>query len=393
MRGPADTGVPNPGDAPRATGTRRVCIVGAGFAQRYARAFACDPSAEVVGVCARTIAGASQLAATVGARPYTDLDEMLEAESADIVVVAAPNHLHHPVTMAALRAGAEVICEKPLALTTAQAEEMTSLAAALGRRTRTSFTWRFLPACIALKSLLASGALGDLYHVELRYLTRGFGAVHGPMRWQYERAAAGSGALANLGSHAIDLVHWWFGDIGRVAALTRTVIPFRTTPSGETAAVSVDDVCTATYELAGGAPVALTVGWVAHVARVALEVEVHGSAASAWLRFATGDGAGAMGQLMFCDETMRSPGVLEVVDEGGEDWADLGQACVSRLVAGFLGRDGGQFASPEFVDGLRAQCVADATLAASESRSWVDVAYAVASRRRLSAEPAPESAA
>ena len=148
-------------------------------------------------------------------------------EIPDIVVVATPNDLHHPLTMAALDAGAEVMCEKPLALNVAQAAEMTRCAARLRRRTSVGFIWRFLPASIAMRALITSGTLGQIYHVELRYLTRGFGAVHGPMRWQYERDRAGSGALANLGSHAVDLLHWWFGDIKRVAAQTRTVIPTR----------------------------------------------------------------------------------------------------------------------------------------------------------------------
>lgn len=297
---------------------------------------------------------------------------MLRSEKPDLVVVATPNHLHHPMAIAALNAGAEVICEKPLGLDVGQTLEMASCAAALGRRTATSFTWRYLPACGVLRSMLAQGRLGELYQVDLRYHTRGFGEVHGPMRWQFDRAAAGSGALANLGSHAADLVHWWFGPVARVAAVTRTVIPVRSTPAGDAAPVSVEDLSTAALLLADGTPVSLGVSWVAHIARVGLEVEVHGSRASAWLRYATG--GSPVGTLTVCDEATPAPVAIELAAAPGGEWLDLGQACVTRLVSAFLRSDKSS-AVPGFVDGLRAQCVLDAILEAAEAGRWIDVAY------------------
>src|SRR4051812_35519742 len=124
------------------TAVRRVCIAGAGFARRYAHAFQRAPGTEVVGVCARTIDSAAKVAASAGGNPYTDFDAMLSNEGADIVVVATPNYLHHPMAMAALRSGAEVICEKPLGLDAEQAQELTSYAVSRGRHTGMSFTWR-----------------------------------------------------------------------------------------------------------------------------------------------------------------------------------------------------------------------------------------------------------
>jgi predicted dehydrogenase len=352
-------------------GLRRVCIAGGGFARRYARAFHDEAGAEVVGVCARTPGSAAEVVAAAGGTAYTDFDTMLGVEEPDIVVVATPNHLHHPMTIAALTAGAEVICEKPLGLDAGQAEEMAACVVALERRAATAFTWRFLPACIALRSLLAEGRLGEIYQVDVRYHTRGFGAVHGPMRWQFDRSAAGSGALANLGSHAVDLVHWWLGPVDRVAAVTRTVIPHRPTAAGGTARVSVEDLSTATLVLADGTPVSLCAGWVAHISRVGLDVEVHGSKASAWLHYATGESP--VGTLTVCDERTSTPIAVKLPDALNGEWVDLGQACVSRLVAAFLGGKASAF--PGFDDGLRAQCVLDAILEAAAAARWIDVAY------------------
>jgi predicted dehydrogenase len=354
-----------------------VGIVGAGFAARHARAFATEAASEVVGVCATSVASAERVVAQSGGRAYSDVDEMLGVEAPDIVVVAVPNDRHHPIAMSALRAGAEVICEKPLALNVAQAEEMTAYAAELDRRTAMSFTWRYLPGCIALKELIDSGALGSIYHVDVRYVTRGFGEIDGPMRWQYDRARAGSGASANLGVHVIDLLHWWLGDFRSVSSLARTVVPERATDDGGSARVTVDDVCTALYELLDGTPVTLSVGWVAHVARVGLDVEIHGSAASVWLRFASNEPATATGQLLYCDDGMAAPAPRAGAVEATEDWSDLGQACVNRLVADFLRiPDGHRHAPPDFTDGLRAQCVLEATLLAGRERRWQDVDYA-----------------
>jgi predicted dehydrogenase len=351
-----------------------VCIAGGGFARRYARAFHNAGGSELVGVCTRTPESAAEVVAAAGGSAYTDFGTMLAAEQPDIVVVATPNHLHHPMAIAALNAGAEVICEKPLGLDARQAAEMAARAASLERRTATSFTWRYLPACVALRSLLEEGRLGEIYQVDVRYHTRGFGEVHGPMRWQFDSAAAGSGALANLGSHAVDLIHWWLGPVARVAAVTRTVIPARETAAGVVALVSVEDLSTATLLLADGTPVSLGVSWVAHVSRVRLEVEVHGSEASAWLRYATG--ASPVGTLAVCDESTSAPVAAELPAAEDGEWVDLGQACVTRLVSAFLVGEASS-APPGFVDGLRAQCVLDAILQAAEAGRWIDVTYRV----------------
>jgi hypothetical protein len=99
---------------------------------------------------------------------------------------------------------------------------------------------------------------------------------------------------------------------------------------------------------------------------------VHGSQASAWLRYATG--RSPVGTLEICDEDATTPTSVALPDESDVGWADLGQACVDRLVSAFLRKDA---LSPpaSFADGLRAQCVLDAIIDASRSERWVEVAY------------------
>ena len=218
--------------------------------------------------------------------------------------------------------------------------------------------------------------LGDLYHVDVRYHTRGFGDVHGPMRWQYDRARAGSGALANLGSHVVHLLDWWFGGVSRVSAAAHTVIPERDTVDGGRAAVTVDDVCAAVGELANGASMTMTVGWVTHIERVGLDVALHGSVASAWLHDASGDGYPAFGRVWLCDDSMPVPRPRDLCVDPAEDWSDVSQACVRRMVREFMrSRREGTDAGPAFVDGLRVQYVLDAIQRSAREERWIDVEY------------------
>ena len=357
--------------------TQKVGIVGANFGRRYGRAFNAEGAGEVVAVCARTEQSAADAAGELGGRPYTDVDEMLAAETPDVVVIAAPNALHSPLALKALEAGADVLCEKPLALDARQAVEMTERAGQLGRRTFVPFTWRFLPGCIELKRIIESGRLGTPYHVDARYFTRGLGVIDGPMRWQHDVAQAGSGALANLGSHLVHLLHWWLGDIKQVSALARTVIPERADSSGARTRVSVDDVFAILAEFDDGTPATCEVGWVAHINRVGLDVGIHGSLASAWLHFATGEGVSQHGRVTVCSGEMKKPRAVPLLLEPAEDWSDMSQACVNRMVREFsTARSEHREAVPSFADGLRVQCVLDAALTSARERTWVGVDYA-----------------
>jgi predicted dehydrogenase len=330
-----------------------------------------------VAVCAGHESSARRLALAHSVpRWYTDYARMLETEDLDAVVVATPNDLHFPVTMLALEHGAHVMCEKPLALDVHQAEAMTGLARRLGRTTIVPFTWRFLPGALALRELIDAGALGELYHARITYVTRGLGDVHGEARWQHDVDRAGSGVLANLGSHAISLVHWLLGDVRRVSGIGRSVIDARTDSSGTLRSTPVDDTFSLLLELRDGTPVVIDTSWVAFVERVRLEIGVFGSSASAQLRFDTRDAGRKVGRLTFGDATPGPPRPMEVPDRlhGDADWGDMPSACAEQIVREFIGAiAAGRAAAPDFSEGLRVQRVLDAALAAAHERRWVEL--------------------
>jgi predicted dehydrogenase len=358
------------------TGPLRAAVAGAGIGDEYVRALALIPGVEVVAVCARTAGSANTLADRHGVvGRYTSFEAMLEREAPALVVVATPNRLHAPMTLAAVEAGAHVVCEKPLALTLAQARQMALRAHELGRTSFVPFTWRFLPAARRAKELLDDGSVGTPYHVFVRYFVRGFGDPHGPMRWQFDAAEAGSGSLANLASHAIHLVHWWVGGVRRLCASLATHVDERTSPGGGRAVVSVDDTCGLLAELDGGASLALTASSVAFGPRVSVELGVLGSDGALVLDDEWGTAAAATGRLRLAraGETGWSEVPLPP-DEPRADGEAPFRGCFARMAEEVVAavREG-RPASPGFEDGVRVQAVLEAALRAAAESSWVEV--------------------
>ncbi len=352
-------------------------VVGAGWGKRYLRSLAGHPDVDVVAVCAARESSARRLALAHSVPGWhTDYARMLETENLDVVVIATPNDLHFPIAMLALENGAHVLCEKPLALDVAQAEAMVEAARRLGRTTIVPFTWWFLPGVLALRELIDADALGDLYHARISYVTRGLGDVHGEARWQHDVSRAGSGVLANLGSHAISLVHRLLGDVRRVNGISRSVIDVRADSSGVFTPTLADDTFSLLAELRDGATIVIDTGWVAFVDRVHLEVSVFGSSASVQLTVDSGDPSTWVGRLTFGDVTLAQPKVLEVPGVLADDsWDDVASACADRIVGEFIGAVvEGRSASPDFAEGLRVQRVMDAALASAENRQWVELA-------------------
>ena len=353
-------------------------VVGAGWGRRYLRSLANHPDVDVVAVCAAHESSARRLALAHSVpRWHTDYARMLETENLDVVVIATPNDLHFPIAMLALEHGAHVVCEKPLALDVAQAEAMVAAARRLDRTTIVPFTWWFFPGVLALRELIDAGALGELYHARISYVTRGLGDVHGEARWQHDASRAGSGVLANLGSHAISLVHWLLGDVRRVNGISRSVIDTRADSSGVFTPTPVDDTFSLLAELCDEATVVIDMGWVAFVDRVHLEVSIFGSSASVQLTVDSGDPRTRVGRLTYGDTTLAQPKVLEIPDRvlANECWDDVASACADRIVGEFIGAVvEGRSASPDFADGLRVQKVMDAALASAETRQWVELA-------------------
>lgn len=190
----------------------RVGIVGAGFIaiRGHLPAYQNHPQTEVVALCDVNEARARAVADEHGIpRVFTDYHQMLETAELDIVTVCVPNALHAPVTIAALEAGAHVLCEKPMALTVSEAKAMLTAAERTGRKLAVGFHNRFRPESQALKTFVDQGTLGRIYYATVSLLRRS--GIPGYGSWFTNKELAGGGALIDNGVHGLDLALWLMG--------------------------------------------------------------------------------------------------------------------------------------------------------------------------------------
>ena len=210
------------------------------------------PRAATVAICGRNRENA-QAIADVWDIPqvYTDYAEMIDRAALDAIIISTPNDSHYPISMMALDAGLHVLCEKPIALTYAQAREMAEMAEQKGLKTLVPFTYSFMPTARYLKELIDDGYLGQPYHLNLRYYT-GYGRA-GDYQWRFDRKIAGSGIIGDLGSHFLYIAEMMFGKISALTCRLTHIVPRPATdPQGNPYDI-VDDSCMLAVEFANGA--------------------------------------------------------------------------------------------------------------------------------------------
>ena len=223
----------------------RVGIVGAGGIARHYHlpSYRLCKNVAVVAACDVNDAALKQMQEQHGIeRVYMDYHELLQKERLDILSICTSNDAHYPIAMAAIEADLDVYCEKPLALTYAQAREMYEAAMAKGTKTGVNFSHRRTPAAQLAREIIHSGAVGDIHYVAAVYAGGGTGYADRPGTWRNDRDRAGFGGLGDMGSHIIDMMLWWLeADITSVAAVMRTFVPERTAPDSRTMRVTTED--------------------------------------------------------------------------------------------------------------------------------------------------------
>ena len=202
---------------------------------------------ELVSIAGRNEQAVSEAARRYGFTEYvTDWRALIADERVQLFDNSGPNNLHAEPTIAAAEAGNHVICEKPLGRDAAESYETWQRVEAAGVKHMCAFNYRFVPAVRLAREIIESGELGELTHFRGSYLQE-WGATDDAL-WRFDKEAAGSGALGDLGAHVIDLARYLVGEIETVAALTATFQPGREVDDAIEAAVGFESGAVGTIE-------------------------------------------------------------------------------------------------------------------------------------------------
>jgi predicted dehydrogenase len=235
----------------------------------------------LVAVCGRNDERAAEAARRYGyAGYYTDWRKLLANDRIQLFDNAGPDDQHVEPTIAALKAGKHVLCEKPLALSAADAARMLEAARRGGTKHMCGFNYRFVAAVRLARDLIDRGLLGQIYEFRATYLQGGMADPDQPLRRVPPAGTRGAGALSNIGSHIIDQARFLVGEIATVSATMRTFVTERATPTGERVAVASDDAFAAVIELENGAIGTLEASRVAAGRKNQLSWEINGSKGS-----------------------------------------------------------------------------------------------------------------
>ncbi|GAB2540086.1 Gfo/Idh/MocA family protein [Gracilibacillus alcaliphilus] len=205
----------------------KVAVIGAGSiaVHRHLPEYAQREDVEIVAVCDILKERAEQVAEEYGAKAYTDYKEAITESGADLVSVCLPNYLHAPVSIFALEQGKHVLCEKPMATSHEEAEQMIAASKQAGKKLMIGHNQRFVASHQKAREIIANGELGRIYNFRTTF---GHGgpegwSVDGADSWFFRKKEAFIGALGDLGVHKADLIRYILGEeFTEVAAMVES---------------------------------------------------------------------------------------------------------------------------------------------------------------------------
>jgi len=370
----------------------RAAIAGTGFIGAVHARSARLAGAQLVGVAASSPESARAAAEVLGAgKSYASAEELVLDPDVDVVHICTPNHLHLPLAEAALAAGKHVICEKPLALDAAGAQQLVDVAAGAGLQAGVPFVYRYYPTVREARERVASGQTGPVRLIHGAYL-QDWLLRPDDANWRVDEQLGGaSRSFADIGSHWCDLAEFISGDrITRLSARLLTAVPERTGEpgrhafgsgdgSGTARRVTTEDAALVQFETESGALGSLVVSQVSAGRKNRLWLELDGSEEA--LAFDQ-----EHPEELWCGRreslTIRRRDPAELSEAAGrlaflpaghpQGYADCFDAFVADVyeaVGGGLLPEG----TPTFADGLRAALITHAVIESARDGRWVDV--------------------
>jgi predicted dehydrogenase len=187
---------------------------------------------------------------------FTDYRDLIASSAVEAVDICTPNDCHFQMAAEAVKARKHYAVEKPVTMNAGEAETLARRSAEAGVKNMVCFSYRFKTAARYARHLVQSGVLGDLYHVYMQYLQAWGNPDSGvPLVWRFIKARTGSGALGDLGCHALDLVRFITGrEYTKAVGDADTLVKERPLPGGGGTGISdVDDYCHYLARMEGGA--------------------------------------------------------------------------------------------------------------------------------------------
>ena len=358
----------------------RVGIIGLGAwgSRAHLPALAGLPDAEVIAVADPDEEAARTAATQFGVeRVETDPGLLLRnPDGLDAVVIATPDDTHRDLAVAAFEAGLHVLCEKPIAYSVREGEEMLAAAERAGKVAKIGFLFRHSPVVTRMHELVNEGLIGDVQLFEHIGVNAQFVDPNRPLHWKMQRQHAGGGVFVEYGAHTIDLALWFGGPLAKVVAHGVTLLPERPSPGGGTAMIDTDDTASWIGEYAGGGQALFRSGW-ASLPVGASGMRVYGSRGTLlWQQHGRASEALVAATL---DEPQDR--VLHTFEPPHDPAINAGPFPMGilfhynrRLAESFI-RDirNGATTWPSFADGLAAQRVLAAIRTSLDEARWADV--------------------
>lgn len=336
--------------------------------------------------CGRNEEKARAFAATWGyARVETDWRRVVEAPDIDLVDICAPNDVHAEIAIAAARAGKMVLCEKPLARTLGEAEQMVEAVERAGAANMVWYNYRRVPAIALAKQLVEEGRIGKPFHYRTNFLQDWTISPEVPQGgaalWRLDAQAAGSGVTGDLLAHNIDTAMWLNGAITRVVARTETFVKERMHAlTGKKEPVGIDDASLFIAEFANGSLGLFEATRYARGHKALKTLELNGAEGS--LRF-------NLEEMEYLDyfEYPGAPGHVRGwrrIHVTNAEHPYMDRYWVPGLVIGYehtflnaladfvRGLETGQRAQPDFRCALQTQKVCEAVLRSAREGRWVE---------------------
>jgi predicted dehydrogenase len=344
-------------------------------------------------VCGRDKAGVEQAAKQFGWESYvTDWRELVAAPDIDLIDINAPSDAHKEIALAAAKAGKHIFCEKPLALSLADAREMLQAAEQAGITHMVGFNYRFAPAVQLAKKLVEEGRLGKIHHFRAWFLQDWIVDPDFPLVWRLQKDIAGSGSHGDLGAHLIDLAHYLIGDMDEVIGMSETFVkdrPLPTTMTGLSAKgskdaprgpVTVDDATLFLTRFANGALGSFEATRFAPGHRCTNSFEINGSKGSVKFDFERMNEL----QVYFTNDAADVQGFRRVLATDpahaySEAWWPPGHTIgyehtfIHETLELMNALSEGRQPVPNFVDGVKCQAVLEAVDVSIEQRRWVRI--------------------